>query len=363
MNKKDAEVVAVVSLFGGMDVFLWGFVLAGMKAGYACEYNKWAAKMHELNFKDFNGNPVVHWKHLSADEMKPILKKLDDPKAEKKRKKQVRIQYILNKDGSAIRPEMVQELDGAAIRKQLEKIYVVKVRIVLIGGAPCQDFTKLNVNSDGERNILIFEFIRVMRELDPDVAVMEEVPDVLNKHHFPLYKRFLTQAHGLGYQVAYRVMNALHYDGCQNRERCIAVMVNNRLQEPPVFPEPRPESAIRIGEALDVDHLFSGHFTDVIKTRYEFAGTVTSGSPLWVKKDGVKREPTFEEKLRLQGVAGDLEYEFPEDVPKQQVKLAIGNAVPLNLSFFIGKTIMEEIFEIPVDFDYQAAINGTKEVS
>lgn len=362
MSKKEEQTVVVLSLFGGMDAFLWGFVLAGMKAGYACEYNKWAAKMHMLNFKNINGNPVVHWKQLTAEEMKPILKKLDDPKKEKKRKKQVGIQYIVNKDGSAIRPEMVQELDGAVIRKQLEDVYGKNIRIVLIGGAPCQDFTKLNVNSDGERNILIFEFIRVMQELDPDVAVMEEVPDVLNKKHWPLYKKFLTEAHGLGYQVAYHVMNALHYDGCQNRERCIAAMINNRMEKQPVLPTPRPESAIRIGEALDVDHLFSGHFTDVIKTRYEFAGTVTSGSPLWVKKNGVKREPTFDEILRLQGVAGDLDYEFPEGTPKQQIKLAIGNAVPLNLSFHIGKTIMEEIFGIPVQFDYQTAINTHKEL-
>ena len=358
MNKKDAEVVAVVSLFAGMDKFLWGMTLAGMKAGYACEYNKWAAKMHELNFKDLNGDSIVHWKHLSAEEMKPILKKLDDPKSEKKRKKQVGIQYILHKDGSATRPEIVQELDGASIRKQLEKMYGVKVRIVLIGGAPCQDFTKLNVNSDGERNSLIFEFTRLMmRGLDPDVAIMEEVPDVLNKHHFPLYQQFLAQAHELGYKIAYQVMNALHYDGCQNRKRCIAVMVNDRLQKQPVFPEPRPESAIRIGEALDVDYLFSGHFTDVIKTCRDFAGTVTSGSPLWVKKNGVKRPPTKQELLRLQGVTKDLEYQFPEGTPKQQIKIAIGNAVPLNLSFHIAKTVMEEIFEIPVEYEYNSVTN------
>ena len=158
-------------------------------------------------------------------------------------------------------------------------------------------------------------------------------------------------------------MNALHYDGCQSRARCIGVFVNNGLNKKPVFPEPRPESAMRIGEALDVDYLYSGHFNDTIKTKLDFAGTVTTGSPLWVKKGDVKRPPSNEERLILQGLPAELEYLFPEGTPQDQIRLAIGNAVPVNLAFWIAKTIMEEIFEVQVEYEYAPVTIKSKEKS
>ncbi|MBI2279147.1 MAG: DNA cytosine methyltransferase [Bacteroidetes bacterium] len=353
MNKNNKlKQVIIVSIFSGMDLLLYGMMIAGMKGAYAVEFNCHAANMHSFNFKDPNGNPLIRWVFVSAEEMKPKLKKLENEKLEKKRKKELRDHYIMNADGSAKRPETIQEVDGREIRKICEELYGKHIWIVLIGGPPCTDFTKLNVHNDGERNKLVFEYLRILKELNPDVAVMEEVPDILDKNHRDLYFDFLNQASKCGYNCAYQEMNALHYDGCQNRRRVITIMVNKSMGKMPVFPKPRPESAIRPGELFDIDYHFSGHFVDLIKNKNHWMCTVTSGSPSWFAKGDNVWPPTIQDKLVMQGLKSGMKYIIPEGTPIDQQHVAVGNGVPINLAYHIAKTIMEEIFELPVKNEY-----------
>jgi DNA (cytosine-5)-methyltransferase 1 len=52
---------------------------------------------------------------------------------------------------------------------------------VVMGGPPCQGYSKLGKqNVDDPRNTLIFEYARMITELQPKTFVMEEVPDVIN---------------------------------------------------------------------------------------------------------------------------------------------------------------------------------------
>lgn len=349
--KSNKEVV-VVSIFSGMDLLLYGMLITGMKGAYAVEFNSHAANMHSLNFKDNNGDPLIKWVLVSKDEMKPLLEKKKDEEAEKQRVKELRNHYLVNDDGSAKRPERVQEVDGKAIRKKCHELYGEDIWIVLIGGPPCTDFSKLNVHNDGERNKLVFEYLRIFQELQPDVAVMEEVPDILDCNHKELYFEFLDQVVESGYEVAYQVMNALHYEGCQNRNRCITMMVKNDFKKSPSFPEPMPESAKRAGDIFDLDYYFSGHFEDKIRNKNHWMCTVTAGSPTWFAKGDKVRKPTIEEKLRIQGLKPDMDYIIPEGTPVDQQNKAIGNGVPINLSFHLAKTIMEDIFEIQVTDSY-----------
>jgi site-specific DNA-cytosine methylase len=361
-DKRKIKVVGI-STFSGIDLLGIGAEKAGIPIVKQVEFNQYAARASELNFRDADGNSLITWVKPSDEEMNLMLKKLEDEKKEKERKHILKTQYVKQEDGSYLRPQRIQEVDGKALRKALEKKYGKNVIIILFGGPPCQDWSKLQSGEDKGRRELIHQYKRVLKELNADLAIMEEVPDVVNKNNIEVFSAFLEEIHDSGYQVAYRLMNALHYDGCQNRERCICIFVNNKLSKQPVFPEPRPESANRIGDVFTFDHLFSGHFTDEIKTKYQFAGTVTSGSPLWVADDFEKREPTIHELLTLQGLPADTQYIFPEDMPKQQIKLGIGNGVPVNLAFWISKTIMEEILEIPVEYEYKPVTNKSKKES
>jgi len=349
--KKDKEVV-IVSIFSGMDLLLYGMMLAGMKGAYAVEFNCHAANMHSLNFKDPNGNPLIKWVLLSKEEMHPKLQKSTDSEQDKKRVQILRNHFLVAEDGSAKRPERIQEVNGKTLRERCHELYGKDIWIVLIGGPPCTDFSKLNVHNDGARNKLVFEYLRVLKELKPDVAVMEEVPDILDKNHKELYYDFLDQVASCNYEVAYQEMNALHYEGCQSRRRCITIMVSEALNKQPSFPVPNPDSAMRVGEVFDIDYYFSGHFEDKIRNKNHWLCTVTGGSPKWFAKGDKVWNPSIQDKLRIQGLKNNMRYEMPEGTPIDQQNKAIGNGVPINLSYHIAKSIMEDIFEIKVNNPY-----------
>jgi DNA (cytosine-5)-methyltransferase 1 len=52
---------------------------------------------------------------------------------------------------------------------------------VVMGGPPCQGFSRAGKQIVGdERNNLVYEYARMIAELQPKTFVMEEVPDILN---------------------------------------------------------------------------------------------------------------------------------------------------------------------------------------
>ena len=95
---------------------------------------------------------------------------------------------------------------------------------------PCQDLSlagkgKGMTKGSGTRSGLLWEVERLLHECTelPQILVMENVKQVIskkNKRDFDLWRESLR---GLGYESAYKVMNAKEYGVAQNRERCFMV--------------------------------------------------------------------------------------------------------------------------------------------
>ena len=69
----------------------------------------------------------------------------------------------------------------------------------MIGGPPCQGFSPLNMLGVGlERRTLWREYLRALRESDPTVFVMENVPELLRSGE---YVAFQAAAEELGFTV------------------------------------------------------------------------------------------------------------------------------------------------------------------
>lgn len=331
--------IVVVSLFAGIDLFLKGLVKAGMSPAFACEVNKYAARIHAANFFYPDGQPVL------TPPVETTREEIEKRQAETDR--DLKPEWW-KKDGKYFRHKRVEEIDGREIRKLCEEKFGKNIKIVLIGGPPCQDFSPLNLAVNRGRGILTLEFLRIVEELQPDVAVMEEVKAFLSKKHKALFKAFIAKASTLNYNFAHMVMNALHYwIGLQSRERLFIPFVRKDVGNT-VFPEPSVGMMKRFGEIFDADRFYSGHFTDKIKTRNHFVGTVTSGSPLWHKTNGIKIYFTPFDKLKLQGVI-EGDYIIPAGIPDHQLHIAAGNGVCVNVAFAWGKTIIEKILRLKPD--------------
>lgn len=344
--KKKVKIV-VVSLFSNIDLFLKAFVKLGALPGFACEINKWPAWIHAANFKYPDGTPVLTPCVEISDEELEALKALG-----KKEKRSVANEWW-EKDGKNYRNKKVQEINGAEIRQLCEKIYGPDIKIILIGGPPCTDMSKLNRTKNRGRTALIFEFLRVLKELDPDVVLMEEAKELQEENHKDTFDEYIKQAKLLPYKIAYMLMNAIHYGvGKQLRARTVVQLLAERLSKLPVFPEAEEGNAKRVGELIDVDHWFSGHFTDKIRTGLDYMTTVTSGSPLWLSKNGIKRSPTFDEKMMFMGAEkGDFILPDGLKIPERELSLAAGNGVCMNLGGALASTIIRDVLGLKYDGD------------
>ena len=96
---------------------------------------------------------------------------------------------------------------------------------ILIGGSPCQDFSLagLRAGVDGQKGILIYQYIRIIKEVQPPIFIYENVKGMLSDKKGKTIKEFVEAFRDLGYFCHYEVLNTKDYGVPQNRERIFLV--------------------------------------------------------------------------------------------------------------------------------------------
>ncbi len=105
---------------------------------------------------------------------------------------------------------------------------------ILTGGFPCQSFSivaqnpkRLGVKDD--RGKLFFEMCRILRDKKPKCFIAENVKGILSaneKNAFPLITKEFEDS---GYNVSYKLLNAVNFGVPQKRERVIIVGIRKDL--------------------------------------------------------------------------------------------------------------------------------------
>jgi DNA (cytosine-5)-methyltransferase 1 len=117
---------------------------------------------------------------------------------------------------------------------------------VIIGGPPCQPFSVggKQLGNDDKRNGFP-AFIKAVEKTKPKIWMFENVRGMMyrNKDYF---ESSLKKLGKLGYNVEYRLLNAVDFGVPQNRERVIAVGYNGTFE----YPKPTNKK-VTSGEALD----------------------------------------------------------------------------------------------------------------
>ena len=126
--------------------------------------------------------------------------------------------------------------------KDIETIEVLATgnqQKILMGGPPCQGFSKSNVKGrtiDNQKNWLFKEYLRITKLWKPDWFVLENVQGLVETEKGLFLKEILKGFDDLGYTVNYKVLNAKSYGVPQSRERLFIVgSLHNEKFE---FPEP-----------------------------------------------------------------------------------------------------------------------------
>lgn len=103
---------------------------------------------------------------------------------------------------------------------------------VLIGCAPCQNFSSYMFKDKEKENNkwkLLYEFSRLINEVQPEIVSMENVAQLLNFKKAPVFDNFIDSLKKAGYFVHYEVVKCPEYGIPQNRSRLI--LLASRLGE------------------------------------------------------------------------------------------------------------------------------------
>lgn len=324
----------VLELFAGAGGLALGLEQAGLKCVALNEIDHWAAETLRVN--------RPHWNVLEGD-----IRKLD-----------------FNK-------------------------YKGKVDVVT-GGFPCQAFSyagkKLGLQD--ARGTLFYEFARVVQETQPSICVGENVRGLLNHDGGRTLKGMMSILDEIGYRVLEpKVLKAIFYKVPQKRERLILVGIRKDIEFDFEYPKPH-KKVYTLKDALKKGELFNSNVpkssgVSYPKRKKEILDLVPAGGywrdlPLKLQKEymqksfhlgggktGIARRISWDEPcLTLTCSPAQKQTErchpdetrpfsvreyariqtFPDDwkfagSTTQQYK-QIGNAVPVNLGFAIGNSIV-----------------------
>jgi DNA (cytosine-5)-methyltransferase 1 len=109
---------------------------------------------------------------------------------------------------------------------------------VMFGGPPCQGFSVAGLrNPQDPRNSLFKEYIRLVRHIQPDFVVLENVPGILTMEGGKVYREIISQFADAGYPgMTARILEAATFGVPQLRTR--AIFIANRLGLPNPYPTP-----------------------------------------------------------------------------------------------------------------------------
>jgi DNA (cytosine-5)-methyltransferase 1 len=120
---------------------------------------------------------------------------------------------------------------------------------VVTGGFPCQAFSHAGkkLGFEDTRGTLFFDFARCVKEVQPRIFVGENVEGLARHDGGKTLKTILSVLKSFGYNVQYKVLNALDYGVAQKRKRIVIVGTKDGIS----FSFPHPNSnRITLREAL-----------------------------------------------------------------------------------------------------------------
>ena len=140
--------------------------------------------------------------------------------------------------------------DEQAFEQMLTSIGYDKLKpTVLIGCAPCQGFSshrKKHWNEEDDiRNSLVMAFATIVDKLDPDVILMENVPEFLSKRYWRYFSAAKKNYEEHGYIVKEHIYNAAAFGVPQDRFRTIVIGMKHDFLLPVGYLQPDEYHTVR----------------------------------------------------------------------------------------------------------------------
>ncbi len=110
---------------------------------------------------------------------------------------------------------------------------------LVVGGAPCQPFSNIGKRegkSDKKNGDLFLEFVRMVKGIEPQAFIFENVAGITQSKHNSVIKYMIDNFAGSGYGLSYTTLNAADYGVAQRRVRFFLIGIKG--VDFPAFPLP-----------------------------------------------------------------------------------------------------------------------------
>ena len=257
----------------------------------------------------------------------------------------------------------IKEITGKEI---LDFCNIKKGELDLLDASPpCQGFStagKRNVLDP--RNDLFLEFVRLIKELESKVFIMENVSGLVKGKMKGRFIEIMKELKVLPYKVKCKLMNSMYYGVPQSRPRLIWIGMKNNE---PSFPLPS-DKVISVKEAIGNLNEKQDAFpsNNIIKAwkKNKQGQRLTSYNSGPIKVKSNMPIHTLTRAGRRKGGWNDFHYKYPRPLTINEMKIlssfpinfklsgnrrdkidVIGNSVPPKFMEAIAKNIKEQVFQ------------------
>lgn len=104
---------------------------------------------------------------------------------------------------------------------------------LISGGYPCQAFSYAGkgLGLEDARGTLFYPFAKMIEEIKPKMFLAENVKGLVSHEKGKTLETMIEVYKSMGYEVEYRVMNALNYGVAQKRERVVIIGIRKDLKD------------------------------------------------------------------------------------------------------------------------------------
>ena len=153
---------------------------------------------------------------------------------------------------------VVGDITEETVKQKIVTLSREKEVNMLVGGPPCQGYSMKGkkLGLDDPRNFLFREYLSLVKELQPEVFVIENVKGLVIASNGWFRDEIVSSIRSLGYNVRYALLNAADYGVPQARERAIFICSKSITINPPL---PTVEIKTTVRDAIsDLAYLESG---------------------------------------------------------------------------------------------------------
>ena len=144
------------------------------------------------------------------------------------------VTYKKNFPNAVVLNEDITKVDGNTILKMCG-LKAGEVDVI-IGGPPCQGFSVSGKRMiDDERNKLYKSFVELVKEIQPRVFVMENVPGLIRLFNGKVGEQVVEDFTSIGYTVKHKILSSDNYGVPQQRKRVFFVGLNNKAFSDPTI--------------------------------------------------------------------------------------------------------------------------------